>query len=198
MAKSPIQSSIDLTALVKRVAAGDECAFRSIFDAYKMAFFSAAYKMTYNSFIAEEITQEAFVNIWVKRQLVATARKPEDYIFGILHNCIYQYFRRQAREFRLKKEVQSRHLTAEDPVEQSIIDKELHQAFESVINQMPTQQKLVFRLAKQEELSREEIAHKLNLSPNTVRNHLAAAMDFLQRHLWKKGVYTLLLTLILK
>jgi RNA polymerase sigma-70 factor (ECF subfamily) len=51
---------------------------------------------------------------------------------------------------------------------------------------MPPQQRLVYKLAKQEGWSREEIAERLNISPNTVRNHLAAAVEFLRSY-FKKG-----------
>lgn len=195
MAKIPTSTNIDITEMVKRVAQGDELAFHAIFEAYKKVFFAAAFKMTHDTLIAEEIVQEVFVSIWVKRHLVAEAHQIEDYIFGILHNCVYQYFRRQARDFRLKSAIKSRQVTSEQPIEQLLIDKEFHQAYESVIEQLPSQQKLVFRLAKQEQLSREEIAKKLNLSPNTVRNHLSAAIEFLHKHLYK-GVYGLLIAFV--
>jgi len=48
---------------------------------------------------------------------------------------------------------------------------------------MPSQQKIIYKLAKQEGISREEIARRLNISPNTVRNHLAAAVEYLRARL---------------
>lgn len=196
MPRIPIESTIDTKTLFKRVAEGDEHAFQLIFDAYKNIFYAAAYKMTNDNSAAEEIVQEVFINLWVKRHLVARAKQIDAYLFGILHNVVYQHFRRQAKVFRLKRELAIRQDTSEDSIEQLLLDKEMRQVFESVIDQLPSQQKLVFRMAKQDELSREEIAKKLNLSPNTVRNHLAAAMDFLNRHLWK-SVFCLLFAIIL-
>lgn len=44
------------------------------------------------------------------------------------------------------------------------------------LSKLPDQQRLIFNLSKKEGLSHKKIAAKLNISPHTVRNHLAQAM----------------------
>lgn len=179
------------------VAKGDEKAFSMVFEGYKKVFFAVAYKMTRDSCASEEIVQEVFVTLWEKRALVANSERTEGYIFAILHNTINLYFRRQAKQYRLKQKMQAQTQDSEDLIEKLLHQKEQQAIFEEVINQMPPQQKIVFKLAKQEELSRDEIAKKLDLSPNTVRNHLAAAIEFLRRH-HLKGAWALLSLLIIR
>jgi len=53
---------------------------------------------------------------------------------------------------------------------------------EAVAN-LPSQQQRVFRLARQEGLSRDQIANELQISPNTVRNHLADAIKTIKSRL---------------
>lgn len=142
--------------------------------------------MTRSAHLAEEIVQEVFVTIWIKRLLIAGANRPEDYIFTILHNCIYAQFRKIARERQLKSQLRKEQEESEDLIESLLLEKENKAILENVISQMPPQQRLVYKLAKQEGWSREEIAQGLNISPNTVRNHLAAAVEFL-RNYFKKG-----------
>lgn len=172
--------------LLKQIGSGDEHAFRAVFDFYKLAFYGAAFKMTRSAHLSEEIVQEVFVTIWVKRQLIAGAIRPENYIFTILHNCIYAQFRRIARERQLKSQLKKEQEEGEDLIESLLLEKENKAILENVISQMPPQQRLVYKLAKQEGWSREEIAQGLNISPNTVRNHLAAAVEFLRSY-FKKG-----------
>jgi RNA polymerase sigma-70 factor (family 1) len=181
--------------LTKQMAAGDEQAFRTIFDYYKSPFYATAFKMTRSAHIAEEIVQEVFVTVWIKGQLIAAASRPADYMFTILHNCIYAHFRKIARERQLKSQLVKEQDESEDLIELLLLEKENKAILENVISHMPAQQRLVYKLAKQEGWSREEIAERLNISPNTVRNHLAAAVEYLRRY-FKKGASVIIWTAI--
>ncbi len=178
--------SYDITLLLKQVAQDNEEAFRKVFDHYKAPFYAAALKMTHAAALAEEIVQEVFVTLWVKRKLAAEAKNPEGYIFTILHNCIYAHFRKLAQEKQLKAKVVRDMEESETLIELLLLEKEHRAVIERVISRLPPQQKLIYKLAKQEGRSREEIARRLNISPNTVKNHLAAAVEYLRVYLKKE------------
>ncbi len=186
----------NIKILLKQLAAGDEQAFRIIFDHYKSPFYGAAFKMTRSAHVSEEIVQEVFVTIWVKRHLIGGANRPENYIFTILHNCIYAHFRKIARERQLKSQLEKEQDESEDLIESLLLEKENKAILENVISQMPPQQRLVYKLAKQEGWTREEIAQRLNISPNTVKNHLAAAVEYLRSY-FKKGASVIIWAAIL-
>ena len=175
----------NISILLKRVAEGDEQAFRIVFDHYKEPFLAMAFKMTHSADTAEEIVQEVFVTLWVKRKLVAIAKNPEGYVFTILHNCIYAHFRKLVLERQLKSKMAHGEEQSENRIENLLLEKENTTIIENVISQLPPQQKLIYRLARQQGLSREEIALQLKISPNTVKNHLSAAMDYLRVYLKK-------------
>ena len=182
----PKDLTYDITILLKQVAEGDEKAFRIIFDHYKVPFHAAAFKMTRSAEIAEEITQEVFVNLWLKRKLIAAAKKPDSYIFVILHNCIYYHFRKLAHERQLKLKLEQEIENNGNRIETLLDEKENRNILENIINQLPPQQKLIYKLAKQEGMNRNEIARQLNISPNTVRNNLTSAVKYLRTCLKKK------------
>ena len=56
----------------------------------------------------------------------------------------------------------------------------------------PQQQKMIYRLSREEGLSRHEMADRLGITPNTVRNHLARALEMI-RHELQRDVNGLLL-----
>ena len=170
----------NIKIFLSQVADNNEQAFRIVFDHYKAPFYMAAFKMTRSAQVAEEIVQDVFVTLWVKRKLVALAKKPEGYVFTILHNCIYAHFRKLAQDRRLKLKIRQEEEESESPIEALLLEKENREILENVINKLPPQQKLIYKLAKQEGLSREEIAMQLHISPNTVKNHLAAAVAYLR------------------
>lgn len=166
-----------------KIAEGDEQAFRIVFDHFKQSFFAAAYKMTRSADTAEEIIQEVFISLWNNRKKVAAAKNPEGYLMKMLHNSIYAHFRQVLVENRLKKKLSEQQGEAvENSIEELLLAKENRNILNTIIGKLPPQQQLVYQLSKQEGLSRDEIAHKLQISPNTVRNHLSAATEFLTTH----------------
>ena len=181
----------DISILLKQVAGGDEKAFRLIFDHYKAPFYAVAFKMTRSADVAEEITQEVFVNLWVKRKLVAAAKRPDSYIFTILHNHIYFHFRKVVHERQFKLKLAQGIENSENPIEAVLDEKENRNILENIIDQLSPQQKLIYKLTKQEGMSRNEIARQLNISPNTVRNHQSAAVKYILLYL-KKDVSALI------
>ena len=191
----PKDLSYDITMMLKQMADDNEQAFRLIFDHYKAPFHAAAFKMTRSADIAEEITQEVFVTLWVKRKLIAAAKRPDSYVFTILHNCIYSHFRKLARERQLKLKLEQEIENSENLIEALLDKKENTNILENIINQLPPQQKLIYKLAKQEGKSRDEIARQLNISPNTVKNHLSSAVEYLRTYL-KKDVSVLIWVVI--
>lgn len=175
-------SSFDIHQLIRQIADGDEFAFRLLFDHYKERFYVVALKMAHSENRAEEIVQETFVSIWTKRELIAVAIKPEAYLYTILQNHVYAHFRKVVQEQRLKLKLAGRSEECEEVIETAMIEKERKSTLENVISLLPPQQRRVYLLAKRDGMSRNEIAKRLNISPNTVRNHLSAAIESL--HDW--------------
>lgn len=173
--------------LLKQLGEGDPQAFRIVFDYYKAPFHAAAFKMTRSTDISQEIVQEVFVTLWVKRALVSAAESPGGYIFTILHNCIYAHFRKLALDHKLKLKWGMEVEESENPIEAMMLEKENQAVLENVISKLPPQQRLVYKLSKQEGMSRKEIATQLNISSNTVKNHLSASVEYLRNYFIKNA-----------
>lgn len=161
--------------LLRRTSENDKNAFRGVFDRLKRPFYGTTLKMVRSSVIAEEIVQQVFVTIWEKRRLIGASKDPEKYVFTILKNCIYTHFRMVARDDRLKVEL-AKQVSVNHSVPDLILqEKEKNTHFEKILKKLPSQQQLVYRMSRHYGISREEIAKRLDISSNTVRNHLAAA-----------------------
>jgi RNA polymerase sigma-70 factor (ECF subfamily) len=70
-----------------------------------------------------------------------------------------------------------------DITDETILAREEERLINEAINKLPPQMQLVFKLGKQEGLSRKRIAEQLVISPNTVRNHMLGAVKAIRSHL---------------
>jgi RNA polymerase sigma-70 factor (ECF subfamily) len=75
------------------------------------------------------------------------------------------------------------HLAAPDELIEQQLEQERRAAVEAAIDDLPAQQQQCLLLRIDEEMSYEEIAGMLQISVNTVRNHLAEAKKNLRRML---------------
>lgn len=175
-------SRYDEKALLADIAAGDERAFRKLFDLYKERFYSVALKMTHSDEVAKDIVQDIFMNIWSKRESLLNIDNPSAYFFTAVYRRIYHHYRETAQEKKF--------LIAALPTdalvnttEEMVIAHESNELINQAVAKLPRQQKLVFKLSRQEGLSREDVASQLHISPNTVKNHLAEAIKFIRTFL---------------
>jgi RNA polymerase sigma-70 factor (ECF subfamily) len=75
-------------------------------------------------------------------------------------------------------------------------NRELGQLVDKAIASLPARKQQVFRLKREENLSYGQIAERLNISTNTVANHMSEALDLLRRELKKEQV-TLLVSIFI-
>jgi RNA polymerase sigma-70 factor (ECF subfamily) len=67
---------------------------------------------------------------------------------------------------------------------------------EQELSRLSPQRQKVFRLSREQDMSYTEIAATLNISPNTVKNHISAALEQLREGLKKDIVSTTILLVL--
>ena len=184
-------SQYDEKVLLAEIAAGDEDAFRKLFDFYKERFYSVALKMTRSDVVAEDIVQDVFMNIWNKRAGLVNVDNPSSYFFTAVYRRVYHHYRKIALEKKLLRLTPPAKETV-NTTEEMVLAHESSELISQAIGKLPPQQQLVFKLCKQEGLSREDVARQLHISPNTVKNHLADALKYIRTSLLN-STYTFLI-----
>jgi RNA polymerase sigma-70 factor (ECF subfamily) len=183
--------------LLLRIAEGDEQAFGQLFEQYRSPFYHTCLQLTGSRDVSEEVVQETFIRIWEKRDHLRDLQYPKGYLYKIFQNVLFSYFRYVANQ----RKVQGSFIQY---YEQQGSDEGLHHKLrqeaqlalieESLQHLTPAQLK-VFRLIRQEGLSRKEAAAQLGISPNTVRNLLAEGMRVLKQH--HPGIHPVVLLSVL-
>ena len=187
----------DQKELLKQVAEGEESAFRKLFDLYKERFYAVALKMTRSDEVAEDIVQDVFMNIWSKRESLVDVDNPSSYFFTAVYRRVYHHYRKIALEKKLFQVVPPAKEWV-NTTEEMVLAHENKNLISEAIAKLPPQQQLVFKLSKQEGLSRQDVANQLHISPNTVKNHLADAIKFIRIFLLKSTLTFLILFWVFK
>ncbi|WP_166437187.1 RNA polymerase sigma factor [Niastella caeni] len=172
----------DEKALLVQVAAGNESAFRSLFDAYRNRLYFFIFRLTLSKEVAEDVLQDTFLKIWLNRDNLDRVEHFNAYLFRVAQNGVLTGLRRKAVEASILQDNQ-------DPSPLQIIpDQQLHYkqvkaTLQEAIETLPPQQKKVFLLRREEGRKIQEIATLMNISGLTVKKHLTAAQKTIRQAL---------------
>ncbi len=165
-----IQDSI----LLIKLSEGCKHAFDALYEKYWSDVLNAAYKRIGDRDRAKDIAQEVFTSMWTRSTETPIENLPA-WLYTVTKNHVYKVMQKQER-FVPIPELLSELESYNDRADAAIIEKELLRAYEILIASLPDQQRIIFRMRYQDELSPDEIALKLELSPKTIRNHLGRAI----------------------
>lgn len=130
---------------------------------------------------ARDMCQEIFLKAWDMRDVLADMRDPGSYLFKMAHNSVYNYFEHaKVSERYIAEALRSKETSYE--AEEQLFAAQLRKMIEQTIAAMPEQRKRVWRMSRDEGLSNNEIAARLNISKRTVENHLSNALRQLRKN----------------
>jgi RNA polymerase sigma-70 factor (ECF subfamily) len=176
----------DESRLLSLLSEGSEYAFTQIFDRYKDGIYSVACKILKSHLMAEEIVQDVFMKIWIKRAELSDINRLDAYLFIIARNLTFDRLKRLAYETTAKTHWFENEKTGDD-TDYRIRRHQCERILSEAINQLPARQKRVYLLSKESGLSHEEIALQLQISKLTAKKHLVKSVrsirKYLSRHL---------------
>lgn len=162
--------------LLLRIARDDAQAFTCLFNCYKNKIYTIACKLTESPAVAEEAVQEIFMKLWIKRKELPGIEHFSAWFYTVARNHMFTLFKRKAV-------IACREIGEIDPgalfnndAEERILLRETETIIKKALHALPPQQNKVYHLIKERGYKKEEVAAFLNLSPETVKIHLAKAM----------------------
>ena len=168
------------------IANGNQKAFCRFFDAFKHKIYSYSFSFTHSSQVAEEITQDVFVKAWAHRESLPEIHNIDAWLSTITRNLCFNYLKKLALERKATITLVKTQTHVDENVDQYLSYKERVNELQEALEQLSPQQRLIFTLNRDKGLKNEEIAHQLNLSPNTVKTHMVTALrkirSFLESH----------------
>lgn len=179
------------------VAAGDEGAFRSLFDVYRDKVFFYILRMTECRQTAEDVLQDVFIKVWLERAALSEVRNFNAWVYRLALNHTINGLRRLARETLVLSELGRQAGEPLAPAADALFARnELKKLLDSAVEKLPSQQKLVYHLSRVEGLKHKEIASRLNISPFTVKKHMQQALHFIREQFGHHPVPPLIIYVI--
>lgn len=156
--------------LLSQVAAGDEGAFRMLWERFGAAVYSLCLRRLSEPGAAEDAAQEAFVNVWRHARSFDPQRgSAAAWLFAVTRNAAAQVARKASRrELALT-------VLPDDPVvheEHTLLRLAVHAA----LTRIPTTERQVLELAYFDDLSQSQIATRLDLPLGTVKSRTRAGL----------------------
>jgi RNA polymerase sigma-70 factor (ECF subfamily) len=131
---------------------------------------------------AESVVQDVFIKVWEKRMDLDEYQSFESFLFTVSYNAAISLIRKKLSEKRFLEEY-ARRLEKEKQVANEAEYFDLRQRTQQLIDQLPQRRRQVYLMSREEGLSYAEIASRLEISVNTVENHMTAALKFLRNNL---------------
>lgn len=167
--------------LLRLLATDDRVAFAELYRRYWKPLFITAASILQDRSTAGDIVQEVFISLW-QRRLELKVRTPFAYLQQAVRFQVFKAIRagKTDADFQKRLSEVSRDILTEDP----LLFKELQHLLEAVISSLPEDQRTIFRMNRDENLTYKEIADKLGISVKTVEKKMSRSL----RHL-RSGLY---------
>ena len=175
------ESAPDEAFLVARARQGDLSAFEEVVRRHQRRVYGVALRIVRAHDVADDVTQETFVRAWRALDRFDLGRPFGPWVRRIAANLAVNHVRSpRAREEGLPDGHGEVKATSPGPLD-AVLDEEARQILDRAVAALPTEQRAVFVLRAVEEMSYEEIARALSISPGTVMSRLFRARQRLVR-----------------
>jgi RNA polymerase sigma-70 factor, ECF subfamily len=169
---------VDLTALIARIAAGDQDALGRFYDATRRQVFGLVLRILNDEGAAEEVLLDVYMQVWRQAGQYDLKRgAPQAWVVTIARSRAIDRLRTSRHEVKLKEPLDTANLASEpmDEIEM-VLDSERRRIVRAALDGLPPEQREIIELAYFSGFSQAEIALKLGQPLGTVKTRTRLAM----------------------
>lgn len=168
---------------IENLRKGDQQAFEHVYKNYGAQVYRLAFRFLKDKAQSEEIVQETFIKLWLNREKLDINGNLWLYLYVIAKRLSLNELRKISQSEELSAQLLLNITDAHNGTEEEVLAADMEKFTESVLNKLPNQQQTIFRLSRVEGLTHQQIAEKLGISPNTVKNHMVEALKNIKNQL---------------
>jgi len=159
------------------IAAGNEDAFREMFNAYAARLTAFAFSITKNKEASVEIMDEVFIKIWKHKEQLVQVASITTYLYTAIKNTALNFLSHKSRETHLQAfDFINIELMEEDRPDQRLISSEIFTKIKKAVDELPPRCKIIFKLVREDGLKYKEAAEVLGVSEKTIDAQMVIAV----------------------
>lgn len=184
--------------LFRKVAFNDDQqAFKELFFEFYPALCVYAERFTNSKETGKDLVQDTFLKIWKDRKHIVITSSFRNFLVTTVKNTCLDYLRKQSlQQSYAEKESRSSHLP--DSPEEIYTLKELEDLINRALEKLPDNVRQVFEMSRFKDMTYNEIAEKMQISPKTVESYISKALVLLRIELKEYYPFLLLCYLFLR
>ncbi len=183
---STLNPDTTLIALIDRIALSDEKALRELYDMTSSKLYGVAVRVVTNRDWAEDVLQEAFINIWrIAADYKSTLSPPMAWMALVVRSRGLDFLRRRASERADRTQVLDDVISdtvagdSPNPMDSAQASQQA-KALHNCLSQLENKQREVVSLAYMRDLSHGELAEQLKLPLGTVKTWIRRGLEQLR------------------
>lgn len=172
------ENNVEDRLLWVKVQENDINAFDRLYRKYWELVYAAAFKRLADTDYAKDITQDIFLQLWIRREKVTIDNFPA-YLLTSVKNNVLKWIAKE-QKFIPVPELLSELEATRDGADAGVMLKEFMIAYHAVLKTLTPSQQQIFEMRFDQNLSTATIAEKLNISRKTVQNQLGKSLEILR------------------
>lgn len=177
-----MEASDDL-ALLLALKEDNQQAFEVLYARYKRELYTQAMRILRDRELVRDIIHEIFLRLWERRHEIQIETQLRAYLHQSMRYKSIDYLKRKENAAAYYQHFQWFAYEHGEKADYRVREQMLKQIIEHEIQQMPPKMQKVFRMSRHEHRSHAEIAHRMNLSEQSVRSHIKNALRILRSKL---------------
>lgn len=173
--------------LLASLRGGKEEAYAWLFRRYWGLLFNYAGRILHDDEEARDVVQDVFCRLWEQRERLEIRGNMRGYLYGaVYHGCLDRLKHESVKEAyrdEVARDFYMNEVVLPPEVELNLEREDVKQAIEEALGKLPPRCREVFVLGKVEEVPREEIAWRMNVSVKTVETQMRIALARLRKEL---------------
>ena len=178
----PDRADIEIVNDIKK---GSVAAFHELYSRYSDMVYRNILARVNNSFDADDIFQEFFIQVWEKRSSFLVTSSVKGYLLIWLRNHILNSIKQE--QVRDKYQGKCAPEETDDYTWVKIVSEDLNENIRRIVSGFRSRLQCVYMLRHEQNLSIKEIAEKLSVSEQTIKNQLGDILHRLQHEVRQKN-----------
>lgn len=184
----------DEKTLVKELKSGSESSYNQLYKLWVSRLYHFVYGYIKSESVTDDIVQETFIRIWTHRSDLNPELSFKSYLFTISYHLLLKELRRQLQNPLVEEYITytSQLQLSEKSTTGAIEFDQFKKALEHAKSKLSPRQREIFEMNKEQSLSVTEIAAKLSITEQVVRNQLSASLKTIRIELAEFSTFSLI------